>query len=102
MFSAKQHMKKYFLLILMVFSTVSFAQFQNNVFEKDKTATGPSSESDSHSASALKDDEDDGGFGQPGTPGEPPAPIDDYIPWLLFAGMSIIIYSQRKNKKVNI
>lgn len=91
-------MKKYFLLILLVFSTVSFAQFQDNVFEKDKTTTQVSENNQSESDS--EDAGDDGGTGQPGSPGE--LPIDDYIPWLLFAGMSIIIYSQRKNKKVNI
>ena len=99
MFSAKQHMKKYFLLILMVFGTMSFAQFQDNVFEKEKTAA--QQQPDSGTATESEDGPLQRDT-QPGGPGEPPAPIDDYIPWLLFAGMSIIIYSQRKNKKVNI
>lgn len=97
MFSAKQHMKKYFLLILMVFSTLSFAQFQDNVFENEKR----DAQQKPNSSSTESEDGPPQRDTQPGGPGEP-VPIDDYIPWLLFAGMSIIIYSQRENKKVNI
>lgn len=99
MFSAKQHMKKYFLLILMVFSTLSFAQFQDNVFEKEKVVAHSTTEVGATDQTQVARDDN----GPPSNPGEDdPVPIDDYLLVLLLSGLSIIIYSQRKNKKVNI
>ena len=35
----------------------------------------------------------------PGAPGDP-APIDDYIPALLIAGVGIVLYTANKRKKI--
>lgn len=84
---------------------MSFAQFSENTFDGNQANMERQTSSNSTEVSSTLESEgsslDEGGW-TPGNPGAPKAPIDDYIPWLLFAGMSIIIYSQRKNKKVNI
>ena len=36
----------------------------------------------------------------PGSPGDPPAPINDYIPVLLIAGVGIALYTANKRRKI--
>jgi hypothetical protein len=37
---------------------------------------------------------------EPGAPGDTPAPIDDYIPVLLIAGVGIALYTANKRRKI--
>jgi len=87
---------------------VSFAQFQDNVFEQDKSATsqhrsgadvqGDAGQSSSGTLSSA--DDDDGS--NPGNPGNEPVPIDDFLPFLFLTGLVFIIYYKGKSKKINI
>lgn len=107
MFSIKRQMKKYLLIFFVACSAMSFAQFQDNVFEKDKTVV----QSDAQSASEATASDSQSSFGRipdpgdqeegPGNPGEP-VPVDAYIPSLLLVGLSLVVYYQRKNRKINI
>jgi len=99
---------------------MSFAQFKDNVFDQDQAA--PSQ--DQHSPSVIEPAEAEAapmlvpndqvssesaigvpGPGEqeegPGNPGEP-VPINGYIPLLLVSALALILYTQRRNKKVNI
>lgn len=108
MFCIKRQMKKYLLIIFVAYSAMGFAQFQDNVFEKDKAVVQPSAQSASEETAS---DSQASSFGSvpdpgdqeegPGNPGEP-VPIDDYIPALLLGGLTLVIYYQRRNKKINI
>ena len=117
MFSFKQAMRKYFTLLYVTFSVMSFAQFTDNVFDKNKTSAGQSASLNGSSTSGAESDaftttgsssgtgvpgagEQEEGIG-PGNPGEP-VPINDYIPYLLALGVFLMIYYQVKNKKINI
>jgi len=92
---------------------MSFAQFQDNAFEQNKPTVQKQSDINSsaeangtfdsarESQSSLgvpgPGDHEEG----PGNPGEP-VPIDGLVPLLLIAGLSFIVYFERKNKKINI
>ena len=99
---------------------MSFAQFKDNVFDQDQATPNqdqhspsviepaqaeatptlvPNEEASSESAIGVPGpgEHEEG----PGNPGEP-VPISGYLPLLLLIAFSLIIYTQRKNKKVNI
>lgn len=113
-------MRKYFTLLYVTLSVMSFAQYSDNMFDQNQTTTGqqqPSSTNVASQAEANQNtyipteaeqssssigvpgpgDQEEG----PGNPGEP-VPINDYIPYLLTVGVFLMIYYQVKNKKVNI
>jgi len=116
MFIFKRTMKKYFTLLYITASVMCFAQFQDNAFEQNNSATlqHQSDANSSAQAGTNGTDTPSGGsqssFGVPGPgeqeegPGNPgePVPINGYIPLLLITGFAFIIYRERKNKKVNI
>ncbi|KFC19995.1 hypothetical protein [Chryseobacterium sp. FH1] len=88
---------------------MAFAQFQDNVFEQDKTVVQPKSElnataeaDDGQSSFGKVPDPGDQQEAGPGNPGDPVVSIDDYIPALLLSGLLLVVYYQRRNKKVNI
>ncbi len=95
---------------------MSLAQFHDNVFEQNST---DNVQSQSNAASAAQTEANgtdapasgsQSSFGVPGPgeqeegPGNPgePVPIDGFLPFLLFAGLSLIVYYEKKNKKINI
>lgn len=87
---------------------MSFAQFHDNVFEQNSTATvQPQTEADGTEVPAGGSQSSFGvpGPGEqeegPGNPGEP-VPIDGYLPFLLIIGLAFTIYYERRNKKINI
>lgn len=90
-------MKKYLALAYLFFSVISLAQFKDNVFDKESNTTQKESSNVYDSGSEQSSEENSQSFG-PGNPGEP-APIDDYIPYLLMGSM-ILIYAHRK--KLNL
>lgn len=108
MFTFKQTMRKYLSLLFITISFVSFAQFQENVFEQDKSASGEQKarvetrgndeQSSSETADSAEDDDDT----PPPHPGEEPVPIDGLLPFLFLTGLFFIIYYKGKNKKINI
>lgn len=99
---------------------MSFAQFKDNVFDQDQAAPNQ----DQHSPNVMEPNQTEAapmmvpndqvssesaigvpGPGEheegPGNPGEP-VPINGYIPFLIVSAFALILYTQRKNKKVNI
>lgn len=108
MFSFKQQMRKYFTLIFVAISAISFAQFQDNVFEKDKSTVQQSQSTIDDGTSAGTADQSAFGVPAPGDqeegPGNPgePVPIDGYVAFLLLGGLSLIFYHKRKDKEVKI
>lgn len=96
---------------------MSFAQYTDNVFDQNKAPTGESAgldrstQAEENSGVFAPTEEDQSsslgvpGPGEheeaPGNPGEP-VPINDYIPYLVVVGLFLIVYYQRKNKKINI
>lgn len=92
---------------------MSFAQFQDNAFEQKKSTVqqqsemngltqengteNPSGENQSSLGVPDPGDHEEG----PGNP-EEPVPINGFVPLLLVAGLSFIIYFERKNRKINI
>ena len=96
---------------------MSFAQFTDNVFDQNKTSAGQStslngsanteagsdafSTTGSSSGTGVPGSVEQEEVGNPGNLGEP-APINDYIPYLLAVGVFLMIYYQVKNKKINI
>jgi hypothetical protein len=116
MFIFKRTMRKYLTLLYITASVMSFAQFEDNVFEQNNAATSQqpsdvnsSVKTDTHEA-GTPSGESQSSFGVPGPgeheegPGNPgePVPIDGFVPFLLIAGLAFIIYYERKNKKINI
>lgn len=114
MLSFKLPMKKYLTLIYITLSVMTFAQFQDNVFEKDRTVQQQSELSNSaqveSNGSAEEGNPSSFGNGMPdpgdqeegpGNPGEP-VPIDGYVPLLIIGGLTLMVYYQRRNKKINI
>lgn len=106
MFTFKRTMRKYLSLLFIAISFVSFAQFQDNVFEQDKsatlqqeTSTGTQDEGGQSSSLVPGPGEQEEG---PGTPGEEPVPIDGFLPFLFLTGLFFIIYYKGKSKKINI
>lgn len=97
---------------------MSFAQFKDNVFDQDKVPSEQQNSSDlnatqqTESGAVLSTDEEvsESSAGVPGPedheegPGNPgePVPINDYVPLLLLSAFVLVIYSQRKRKKINI
>lgn len=116
MFSFEQQMKKYFTLICITIGILSFAQFTENVFAQDQaTADQQALDKIPNEAEATQtftpvEEEQSSLIGAPGPgdqeegPGNPgnPVPINGYIPVLLAGALSLIIYYQRKNRKINI
>ncbi|MNL07504.1 hypothetical protein D3C87_1281810 [compost metagenome] len=110
MFCIKQQMKKYLLLIYLAISAMSFAQFQDNVFDKDKGVAQPNATVQAEDAESTTGESSYGSFPDPGdqeegpgNPGPDPVPVDSLVPVLLISGLSLIIfYYQRKNRKINI
>ncbi|MFC0344694.1 hypothetical protein [Epilithonimonas hispanica] len=99
-------MRKYLSLLFIAISFVSFAQFQENVFEQDKLATsqhrsGADVQGDTGQSSSgtPSSDDADGGLGNPG---DEPVPIDGLLPFLFLTGLVFIIYYRGKHKKINI
>ena len=97
-------MKKYLALVYLSLSILSFAQFKDNVFEERKSNIESKDEGSGLSAQKQSSgydsnfehssSEPSNAQTGPGNPGEP-APIDDYIPYLLI-GATVLIYIQRK------
>jgi len=120
MFSIKLPMRKYFTLLYVTFSVMSFAQFTDNVFEQQQSTSGQQQSSTMNSATQAEanpnsfapegESQPSAAVGVPGpgdheeAPGNPgePVPINDYIPYLVIAGLFLMIYYQTKNKKINI
>lgn len=120
MLSSKLPMRKYFTLLYITFSVMSFAQFTDNVFEQQHSTAAPQQSTNMNSATQAEANQNSfapqeenqssslvgvPGPGEheegPGNPGEP-VPINDYIPYLLILGVFLMIYYQIKNKKINI
>lgn len=107
MFCIKRQMKKYLLIMFVAFSAMAYAQFQDNVFEKDKTV-----KSDVREGSGFTSNEGQSSVGNipdpgdheegPGNPGPEIVPIDGNLSILLFSGLFLVFYFQWKNKKINI
>jgi len=102
---SEHQMKKNFALAYLFFSVLSMAQFKDNVFDSDQSKV----EQRSHDAELAQasdrntfengvEDNTNGTANKPGNPGEP-APIDDYVPYLLGGAVFLIAYSQRKKIK---
>lgn len=111
-------MRKYFTLLYIAFSVMSFAQFSDNVFDQDraepeKVAPRLAEPAQAEAVPSMVPDdevfkESDGGVitsedpeGRPGNPGEP-VPVDAYLPLLLLSAVALIFYYQKKNRKINI
>lgn len=99
-------MRKYLSLLFITISFVSFAQFQDNVFEQDKSTTlqqetsiGIQDEGGQSSSLVPGPGEQEEG---PGNAGDEPVPIDGLLPFLFLTGLVFIIYYKGKNKKINI
>ena len=101
MFCIKKQMKKYLSVLFIAFSAVTFAQFQDNLFEKEKAVKQPTSEISAGSETQVADN-GESSIEIPGNPGAEPVPIDDYIPVLLLSGFALVVYYQRRNKEINI
>ncbi|WP_072998094.1 hypothetical protein [Epilithonimonas mollis] len=107
MLSFKPAMKRYLTLLYISLSAMCFAQYQNNVFEKDQakndqqsTVSGNDNTFDSQqSAKGVPDggEQEEG----PGNPGDP-VPINRLVPVLLLSGVVLVIYYQRNNSKINV
>ena len=101
-------MRKYLSLLFITISFVSFAQFQDNVFEQDKSASvqhrsGADVQGDAgQSSSGTLSSADDNQGGPPASPGDEPVPIDGFLPFLFLTGLVFIIYYRGKHKKINI
>lgn len=104
MFCIKKQMKKYLSVLFIAFSAVTFAQFQDNLFEKEKATAKPTSEisTNAEAETTLDVDASSADEGNPGNPGDEPVPIDDYLPVLLLSGFALVVYYQRRNKEINI
>lgn len=98
-------MKKIFALAYLFFGVLSMAQYKDNVFDSDQSKV----EQRSHDAELAQasdrntfengvEDNPTGTTNRPGNPGEP-APIDDYVPYLLGGAVLLMAYSQRKKIK---
>ena len=87
-------MKTIILIIFLFFGTGVNAQQEDNVFQKSENqATGVDARKVSGN-DQIKE-------GQPPGDDDPvPAPIDNYIPVLIIAGISLVIYQNKKKKKV--
>ncbi|WDF48307.1 hypothetical protein PQ459_07460 [Chryseobacterium sp. KACC 21268] len=90
---------------------MSFAQFTDNVFDQNQSTSGASkTEANPGTYNPNETEQTSSSIGVPGpgdheeAPGNPgePVPINGYIPVLLLAGLTLIIYYQKKNKKINI
>lgn len=84
-------MKGIILIIFLFFGVGVWAQQEDNVFQKSENqATGISSRGgvDATPTGNLPGDED-----------PLPAPIDNYIPVLIIAGISLVIYQYKKRQK---
>ena len=110
MFCSKQQMRRYLTIICIAISAMSFAQFQDNVFEQEKSTS--TQQTDLNATAKTDDGTAEGNqssFGVPGPgeqeegPGNPgePVPVDGYIPLLLLSGLFLMVYYQTKKRKIN-
>lgn len=98
MLSFKPAMRKYLTLICISLSLVSYAQFQDNVFEKDQAKTDQSTASDTNTFDSQSRTGVPNGGEQgegPGNPGEP-VPINGLVPVLLLSGILIAVFYQKR------
>ncbi|WP_312822108.1 hypothetical protein [Epilithonimonas sp.] len=105
MFIFKRTMRKYLSLLFIAISFVSFAQFQDNVFEQDKSTTLHNQSDVNNSTKIGTDTQVDGtqsSSAGPGNPGPEPVLIDGFLPFLFLTGLVFIIYYREKSKKINI
>ena len=103
MLSFKLPMRKYFTLLYVTFSVMSFAQFQDNVFDNNnKSTVNQQSTAEADQSASLgvpaPGEHEEG----PGNPGAPTVPIDDYLPMLIIIGLSLIIFYEKRLRKINI
>ena len=85
-------MKGVILIIFLFFGVGVWAQQEDNIFQKSENqATGESS---------VKDNLDSQPQSGPGNfDNEDEVPIDNYIPVLIIAGISLVIYQYKKRQK---
>jgi len=102
---SEHQMKKNFALAYLFFSVLSMAQFKDNVFDSDQSKVEQRTHdaelaqaSDRNTFGSGVEGNTNGTTSRPGNPGEP-APIDDYIPYLMGGALFLIAYSQRKKIK---
>lgn len=105
MYISEHQMKKNFALAYLFFSVLSMAQFKDNVFDSDQSKVEQRSHdaelaqaSDKNTFENGVEDNTNGTTNKPGNPGDP-APIDDYIPYLMGGAVILIAFSQRKKIK---
>lgn len=105
MYISEHQMKKNFALAYLFFSVLSMAQFKDNVFDSDQSKVEQRTHdaelaqaSDRNTFEEGAENNNDGTTSRPGNPGDP-APIDDYIPYLMGGAVILIAYSQRKKIK---
>ena len=85
-------MKGVILIIFLFFGVGVWAQQEDNVFQKSENqATGISSRG------GVDATPSNGNF--PGDDDPLPVPIDNYIPLLIIAGISLVIYQYKKRQK---
>lgn len=104
MLSFKPAMRKNLTVIFISLSLMSFAQFEDNVFQKAQSATvqedtseNNTFDSQSKTGVPIGDEQEEG----PGNPGEP-VPVDGLVPILLLSSILLIVYYQKKYRKINI
>lgn len=87
-------MRKFSFLFLLLIGFLGSAQYadQDNRFNQSTDQSANQTTANGGTASA----DGDGDGGSPGNPGE--APIDDYIPLLMIAGLGLIVYTGLKKK----
>ncbi|MCG2791929.1 MAG: hypothetical protein L6262_00070 [Weeksellaceae bacterium] len=111
-------MRKYFALLYVTFSVMSFAQFSDNVFDQDRAGearpapnlTAPAPAQTIPTMAPVEEVSAENSTGVPGPgqheegPGNPgePVPVDAYLPLLLLSAVALIFYYQKKNRKINI
>jgi hypothetical protein len=103
-------MRKYLIFIYICIGTVASAQFRDNVFDNEKTSesqqersVGNDKLSRDYGDLSAEQEESASGNGYTGKPGNPaPAPIDDYIPVLLLAGMALIVLYHKRKRSINL
>ncbi len=87
-------MKGIILIIFLFFGVGVWAQQEDNVFQKSENqATGVDSRK------GVGDNQVQKVGGLPGDEDPLPAPIDNYIPVLIIAGISLVIYQCKKRQK---
>lgn len=93
-------MKRFFLLLLIPYFSVAYAQLSTNRFDQeDRSATEDRSAMEDRSMQNTNDQDGDVLGKGPGNPGDP-VPIDSYIPLLLITAIGFIIYQTKKDKKL--